>query len=198
MDLKKEAVKLKNLKGNIRGEGLLTDIRYVHFKKGDKGVKMLESKLNELGYKIKFDEIKSLEWYPIKIDVLKNLILMDIFKWTEKDIFEMGNFAPKVSFLVKVLIKYFVSAKKSFSQSPKYWKQHFDIGELEPYNFSAKEKKMVFRLRDFNVHPVMCTIFSGYFLRIAQFVLKSDKITIEETVCTFKKGSYHEYLIKWK
>jgi len=198
MDLKKEAEKLKKIKGNIRGEGILTDVEYIRFKRGEKGVKMLEDKLNELGYSIKFKEIKSMEWYPVGIEVLKNLAVMDLFGWKEKDIFDMANFAPKVSFLVKILMKYFVSAKRSFHESPKYWKQQFDFGELEAHEFDAKGKRMVFRLKDYGLHPIMCTIFKGYFLRIAQFVVRSKEIRIKESKCFFRGDPYDEYIISWK
>ncbi|KPJ54724.1 hypothetical protein AMJ47_03775 [Parcubacteria bacterium DG_72] len=198
MDLKKEAQNLKKAKGNVRGEGILTDVEYVRLKKGEKGVMLVEKKMNELGCSIKFSEIKSMEWYPVWWDVLKILVIMDLFSWNEKDIFEMANFSPKISFLVKVLVKYFITIKKSFEQSPKYWRQHFDFGELEAYEFSEKEKKMVFRVKNYNIHPVMCTVFAGYFLRIAQFVVKSKKVDIEETKCVYKKDSYHEYVIRWE
>lgn len=198
MDLEKEALKMKDFKGKIRGEGILTDLEYIRLKEKEAGVKKIETKINGLDYKIKFKEIESMEWYPAQIDVLKNLILMDSFGWTEKDIFNMANFAPKVSFLVRIFTKYFISIKKSFRESPKYWKQHFDFGELEAYELDVKEKKMIFRLKDYDLHPLMCVVFRGYFLRIAQFVVKSKEIEIKETKCFFKNDPYHEYVISWK
>lgn len=198
MNLKKEAQVLKKIKGNMRGEGLLSDLEYVRLKKGEKGVRALEEKINELGCPAKFSEMKSMEWYPAWWDILKTLASMDLFGWNEKDIFEMANFAPKVSFLVKILVKYFVSTKKSFEQSPKYWRQQFDFGDLEACEFSEKEKKMVFRIKNYETHPIMCTIFSGYFLRISQFVVKSPKVDIEETCCIYRGDPYHEYTIKWE
>jgi len=198
MDLKKELEELKKIKGNIRGEGILTDIEYLRFKGKEGELDKIEKKMNQLGCPIKFAELKSMEWYPAWWDVLKILVLKDVFNWTDKDIFEMSNFAPKVSFLVKMLVKYFISAKKSFSQSPKYWSQHFDFGELEAHEFSEKEKKMVFWVKDYKIHPIMCIVCAGYFLRIAQFVVKSEKVNIKETKCVYKGDPYHEYIIKWE
>lgn len=194
---KKEVEKLMKIKGNVRGEGILTDVEYVRFRKGEKGVKLLEEKLKELDYPLKFKEIKSLEWYPVWLDIFKILTIKEIFGWTDKDIFEMANFAPKVSFLVQMLIKYFLSAQRSFEESPKYWRQHYDFGELEAHEFNGKEKYMVFRVKKYKTHPIMCIICAGYFLRMAQFVLKSKEVTIKETKCIFKGDSYHEYIIRW-
>jgi len=196
--LKQTAKELMNIKGNIRGEGMLTDIEYIRYCKGEKGVKMLEEKLKELGQPINFKKIRPMEWYPVGWDVLKILCLKDIFNWNDKDIFKMANFAPKVSFLVKMLMKYFFSAERSFKESPKYWKQHFDFAELEAYRYNEKEKFMIFRVKNFKTHPIMCVVIAGYFLRMAQFVLRSEKISIKETKCVFKGAPYEEYLISWE
>jgi len=198
MDLEKKAKELKKIKGNIRGEGILADLEYARLKKGEKGVRAVEKKLNELGYKIKFDQIKSMSWYPARIDIIKNYILMDLFNWTKKDIFNMANFSPKASFLVKVLVKYFVSAKKSFEQGPKYWRQQFDFGELQAYEYNDKKKRMIFRIKEYKTDPIMCTVFSGYFLRLAQFVLKSKKVSIKETKCVYKGDPFCEQTIYWE
>lgn len=197
MDLKKEAENLMKIRGNVRGEGILTDIEYVREKRGEQGVKKIEEKLAELGYLINFKEIESLGWYPQKLDVLKILVIKEIFNWSDKDIFEMASFGPQISFLVRMLIKYFLSAKKSFKRSPNYWRQHYDTGELEAYEFNEKEKYIIFRLKDYKTHPIMCVIFAGYFLQMSRYVLKSRNIKIKETKCMFKGDPYHEYVVSW-
>lgn len=198
ISLKQEAKKLMKIKGNIRGEGILTDVEYVRYRKGEKGVELVEKKLKELSCPLKFKEIQPMGWYPAGLDVLNILVIKEILNWTDKDIFNMGNFAAKVSFLVRMLMKYFISAKKSFEESPKYWSKNFDFGKLEAYEFNEKKKYMTFRLRDYRTHPIMCIDLAGYFLQMARYVVKSEKITIEETKCLFKGDPYHEYLIKWK
>jgi len=198
MDLKKEIKKLKKVKGKIRGEGILTNLEYIRYRKGEEGIKAVTKRLKELGEEIDFKSIRPMEWYPVYLDTLMDLAIMDALSWTEKDIFEMGNFAPKVSFLMRMMMKYFVSAKMSFTESPKYWNKNFDIGKLEAHEFNVKEKYMIFRVKNFKVHPITCVNHAGYFLRMAQFVLKSEKITIEETKCIFKGDPFHEYTIRWE
>lgn len=198
ISLKQEAKKLIKIKGNVRGEGILTDIEYLRYKKGEQGVQMLEQKLKELGHPIKFKNIQPMKWYPVGLDVLKILAMKEIFNWTDKDIFEMANFAAKVSLLIKIMVKYFLSAERSFRQSPRYWRQNYDFGELEAHEFNKEKKYMVFRIRDYKIHPIMCVICAGYFLRVAQFVLKSNIVTVKETKCMFKGADFHEYMIKWE
>jgi len=197
-DLKKIAKQLSKVKGNVRGEGILTDIEYLRYKKGEKGVQMLEQKLKELGHPVKFKDIQPMRWYSVGLDALKILTMKEIFNWTDKDIFEMANFAAKVSLLIKIMIKYFLSAEKSFKQSPKYWRQNYDFGELEAHEFNKEKKYMVFRVKGYKIHPILCIVCAGYFLKVAQFVLKSNIVTVKETKCAFKEADFHEFVINWK
>ena len=57
---------------------------------------------------------------------------------------------------------------------------------------------MVFRLKNYETHPMMCIVFSGYFLQISKYVLNSKKVSIKETKCIFEGDSYHEFVINWK
>lgn len=195
---KEEAEKLIKIKGNVRGDNILTNVEYVREREGEEGVKKLEKKLAELGYPLKFKEIQSLEWYPIGWGVLEILVIKEIFNWTDKDVFEMGSFAAKVSFMVRTLMKYFISPEKSFKESPRYWQKNFDFGELEAYELNEKGKYAIFRLRNFKVHPILCINHAGYFLQMARYVLSAKESKIKETKCVFKGDPYREYTITWK
>ncbi|PIR71678.1 MAG: hypothetical protein COX89_00535 [Candidatus Nealsonbacteria bacterium CG_4_10_14_0_2_um_filter_37_10] len=195
--LKEEANRLMKIKGNARGVTLQTHAEYILYKKGDEGLRRVEEKLKELGYPLKFKEVRPLKWYPEGLGVLVLLVAKEIFNWSKSDIFDMGNSAPKYSFVVKLLLKYFLSPRRSFQESPKYWRKHYDFGELETGEFNEKEKYLIVREKGYKFHPIACIFHSGYFLRIAQYVIKSEKITIEETKCMFKGDPYHEFIIRW-
>jgi hypothetical protein len=198
MITKEEAKEIMKIEGNVRGEGILTDFEYVRYREGEEGLKKLKEKLIELGWPIKFEEIKSTEWYPVGLDVLKTLVIKDLFNWTDKDIFEMGAYSARISFLLRMFLRYFVSPQKVYQESPKYWKKNFDVGELEVPEFNEKEKYMIFRLKNLKLHPISCINFAGYFLQVAKYVIKSKEITIEETKCIFKGDPYIEFVIRWK
>jgi hypothetical protein len=198
LSLKEEAEKLMKIKGNARGEALRNHFIYIRYKKGEDGISKVEEKMRELGYPLTFKEIKPLEWYPTVLGILIILAAKEVFNWKDSDIFDMGNSAPKYSFIVKLLMKYLLSPKKTFKESPKYWKKYFDFGDLKTVEFNEKEKYLVIRIIGFNLHPITCVFHSGYFLRIMQFVVKSEKTTIEETKCVHKGDPYHEYIIKWQ
>jgi hypothetical protein len=195
---KEEIKKIMEIKGKVRGVVFQTDAEYVREKIGEKGLEKLEIKTKELGHPIDYDKIKAMDWYPLGLRVLSLLAIKEAFNWGDKEIKDMGNSAPKYSFIVRMLMKYFLSAKRSFKESPKYWVKHYTVGKLEAYKFNEKEKYLVLRLNDFKIHPLLCTYYLGYFLRIAQYVIQSEEISIEETQCMFKDHPYHEFLIRWK
>ena len=126
------------------------------------------------------------------------LTAKDLFNWQEKDIFEMGSLAPKNSFVAKILMKYFISLERFMAEVPKYWKKHLDVGELEVYEFDEKKKYIVLREKGFKVHPILCVYHAGYYQGITKYIIKSEKISVEETKCVFKGDPYNEYLIKWE
>ncbi|OGZ63969.1 MAG: hypothetical protein A2812_02195 [Candidatus Staskawiczbacteria bacterium RIFCSPHIGHO2_01_FULL_36_16] len=195
---KEELDKIMQIKGNVRGAIFQTHAVYIRLKKGDEGVKMVEEKLKELGHPLKFEEVKPLDWYPEAISILIMVVIKEIFNWTDKDIFEMGNMAPKSSFIVRLVIKHFLTPQKCFERGNDHWKKNTDWGEMEAYEFNEKEKYAILRMHGCKSHPVVCFYHGGYFLRIAQFVLRSEKVTVEETKCTHRGDPYDEYIIRWE
>ncbi len=195
--LNEEAAKLMEIQGNVRGEVLRVNVAYIRFREGEEGLILVEEKLGELDFPLKLKGFKSLKWYPESLSVLIILVAKEIFNWSDNDVFEMGNSAPKSSFIFQLLMRNFLSSRKSFEESPKYWKAHFDFGELETFEFNEKEKYFTIRVKGYKFHPIMCIYYSGYFLRIAQFIIKSEKITIKEIKCVYRGDSYHEYMINW-
>lgn len=196
--LKQEAERLMKIKGNLRGATFYASAIYIRYKEGEKGIKAIEDKLKELGHPLKFKEVKELDWYPESLFILILIISREIFNWKDSNIFEMGNTEPKHSFIAKLLMKYFLSLEKVFKECSKYWEKHFDVGELEASEFNKKEKYIVIKVKKYKFHPIRCIYLSGYFLRIAQFIIKSKNITIKETKCVFKGDPYDEYIINWE
>jgi len=76
--------------------------------------------------------------------------------------------------------------------------KHYTISKLEAPEINVKEKRLVLRLVDFKIHPILCVYFRGYFKSIASLVVKTDKMTIKETKCPFSGDAYHEFVIEWE
>lgn len=196
---KNKVEEILKIKGKTRGAVFHTDARYVLDKKGDQGLEELRKKLKVLGQQdIYSEEIKSTGWYPLGLRVISLLLIKETFNWDEKEIFNMGMSAPKHSFIVKTLLRYFISIEKTFEESAKYWEKHYTISKLEAPEINVKEKRLVLRLVDFKIHPILCIYFKGYFKSIASLVVKTDKMTIKETKCSFDGDPYHEFVIEWE
>jgi hypothetical protein len=111
---------------------------------------------------------------------------------------EMGKSAPKLSFIVKMLMKTFLSTKRTFQESSDYWRRHYLAGELVPAEIDEEKKYLYLRLKDFKVHPIICLYLTGFFYTIASLALKITKIECKETKCSHKGDAYHEFLITWE
>lgn len=197
---KEEIKKLLEIPGEVRGQVFLTDFRYIQDKFGEQGTSALRKKLKEWGTPINFEEVKATAWFPIGLRVISLLAIKEVFNWSEKDIFNLGNAAPKYSFIVRMLLKYFLSPQKTFQESPKYWEKHYTIGKLEAYRFIEEKNEYTLRLKDFKVHPILCPYLRGYFVRMGQYVRpeRGAKITGVETKCVFKGDPFHEFVLRWK
>jgi len=194
-EIKKEADKLMEKGGHVKGEVIRIYGEIIKEKEGEEGVKKIEEKLEELGYPMEFSKIKPLEWKRDGLNVLILLLGKEIFNWTDEDIFSIGEAAPKRSFIIKVLVRYFISPLKLFQNSPKYWRRHYDFGRLEPVEF--KEKEATIRINDYEVHPIMCLYFKGYFTSLCKFLISKGEIKIEEVKCVYRGDDCHEYKINW-
>lgn len=193
-----EIEKAMAVEGEIRGVVFVTDSQYVLKKEGQEVLQKVEETTKKMGYPIKFKDIKPFRWYPVGLYVVFLLAVKKTLAWGDKEIFDMGNAAPKQSVVVKMILKYFVSLKKSVAEISNYWRKHFTIGKISCPEFHEEEKWLIIRMEDIKIHPILCTLLSGYFLRIAQYVIKSPKISIKETKCMFRNDPYHDFLFTWE
>ncbi len=194
----REIDSIMQTKGEVRGAVFQTDSQYVLEKKGREGLKQVEEETKKMGHPIDYGSIKSLGWYPAGLRAISLIAIARIFNWGEKEIFDMGNLAPKFSIIVKMLLKYFVSLKKSVSQIPIYWGKHWTAGKISNPELHEDKKWIVIRIEGIKLHPIFCAYEAGYFLRIAQYVIKSPKITIKETKCMHRGDSSHDFLFQWE
>ena len=191
-----ELDKLMEINGEARGAVFQTDAKYVLEKKGEESLKKLEERVKNLGYTIDYRKAKATSWYPIGQRIVSLLLIQDIFNWPDSEIREMGKTAPKFSFIVKFLFKIFGSTRKLVKEIPRFWKEHYTIGEIKVIRFNEEGKELVIHLINFNVHPLFCKYLEGYIERILLFNEKG--VVTKETKCALKGDSHHEYISRWK
>jgi hypothetical protein len=199
-ELTKETVKeLMEIKGEVKGVTLKTDADHVLKEKGEEGLKRLEIELESLGCQIKYREIKTMAFYPVGLRAISLLAIKKVFSYDDKKIEEMGFLATKRSLIVKLFVRYFLNLQRVFSkEAPRLWKKHYTIGELIPVELNEEKNYAILRLKEFNIHPILCLYLGGYFCGITQMIVKARQINFKETKCSFRGDDCHEFLITWK
>ena len=190
--------KLIKIPGKTRGVGFHTDTEYVREKKGEKGLIAVKEELINLGCPIDYENIKITGWYPVGLRAVSVLAIKKVFNWSDKEIEDMGNTAPKYSFIVRLLMKYFLTFSMTHKQGSNYWVKHYTVGKLEPSNYDLEKKYYTVRVKDFKIHPILCIYLGGYIVRIGQFLLIGKNFKVKETKCMFKGDPYHEYVVRWE
>lgn len=198
MTTKKEIKKIeKNTPGKTRGTTFITDANYIEQKKGQEGLKKLQQQMDKWDIDIDYKKIRNNDWYPAGWRIISLLAIKKTFNWGDKEIFKMGETAPKNSFVVKTLLRYFVSTKKTFKETVKYWDKHWTVGELVAKSIDTKNKRMVLRIYDFEAHPVLCQFLRGYFKEILKLTTRGGNCSAKEKKCASKGDPYHEFVLKW-
>jgi len=184
-----------NIKGKVRGAVFETDAEFVTSRLGKEGLERISRVLAELGYPLAYENINSMEWLPLGLRALSLLVIKDVFNWSDEDIKNMGDAAPKYSFIVKLLMKFFVSPRVAFSHAPEYWIKHYNIGRLVPVHLEEATGNAIIHLHDFNVHPLYCKYLEGYFQRLFKFMYPNKHIEIKETACMCDHSPHHEFVV---
>lgn len=194
---KEEVKDLKKIPGKVKGVVILANIEFLEQKGSEANIQILEERLKELELGYTARELKPMQFYPEYLSVTVVLLIKEILNLDDKGVFEMGETAMKLSFFIKVLTKFFVSVKKCFEESPKYWKKHFDFGELEAVEFNELDKYVILRVHGYKFHPIMSIYHMGYFVQTACLALGKKTVQIKETKSQFKGDGYDEYVISW-
>lgn len=188
--------RLMALPGKVRGSGFQEVISSIRKREGEGGVKRLEKATNDLGIELHFNDIQPMEFYPLGKGAVVYALIKEMFDYKEKDFQEMGRFESRVSFIIKLFLKYFFSMERVVEEAPKMWKKYYTVGSLEVEEYDEKEKYAKLVLRDFNYVPVVCKVFEGYFSSIIKMITGKEAIC-RETKCSYEGDEYHEFLVEW-
>lgn len=196
MQIKKEELdRLKEIKGEVRGVVFQTDAECVLEKMGSDGLKKVEESAKKFGYEIPYETARAMKWYPIGLRVISLLLIKDTFNWGDNEIRGMGYTAPKTSFLVKLLMKFFVSPKQFVEKVPTYWFQHWTAGKLEVITFDEENKEALARLEEVEIHPVLLIYLEGYFEKMFGFVENGATTKAKKSV--FNGEPCYEFVSRW-
>jgi hypothetical protein len=185
------------LEGKVRGVVFQTDAEYVKANMGEEGLRKVRIWLDNLGYPLDYERVKSTELYPIGLRMLSLMAIKEVFNLADKDIVKMGNAAPKYSFVVRIVMKYLVSIEQAIKFAPRYYKKHVSIGEFQVKEYNPKENYVILRLQGMKVLPLYAKYLEGYFTRIFQYVLTHEEIKCQQLKSSSKGEPYDEYKVFW-
>lgn len=192
-----EIEKIQKVEGEVIGTSFQEDARFIRQKEGEEGLRKLETEMERLGYPLKFKEIKNFQWYPLSLNLLYLAAAKNIFNW-EDDIFrEDGRFSAKVSLIAKIMMKYFISLRRCFSEAGNFWRKYYTVGNLKTEELNEKEHSAILVLRNFTGHPLLCRILEGYFWQVISYVAPKEKLKVQEIECVSKEGKTHRFKITW-
>jgi len=194
--LKEEVDELIKIKGKTKGLSLRDHCTYILNEKGEEGLRKLEEEMEKCGYPIKYKKIKTMGFYPLGLEGLVLLIIKRLFNFSDEKIKEMAVRQAKISILIRLFTKSFLSIKKAAVLVPKMWKTIYTVGRAEVAEINEKEKYAVLIIKDFSITPIYCLYLIGYFSTLLQLIV-GKKVTCEETKCIYRGDEYHEFLLKW-
>ena len=174
--------------------------RAIKEKLGEEAIKIIEEESKNLGFPFKLEEVKNFEWYPAGIIIEILFILQEKFSFKEKDFAELGETAPKVSSIMRQLMRYFAIPEKIAKiAASRLWQRYFDRGRAEICEFRDSKEGgfLIIRVKNFKLHPLHFSYLGYFFLEIAKLTKKFKEIKVEETKSPFRGDEYQEYLIKW-
>lgn len=193
---KEELQRLKSIKGEIIGTGFIEDIKFILDQKGEAGLKKIEEAQKELGCP-KYSEIENFKWYPLGCYFISFLIAKELFGWDEKKFRKMGANAVKISLVAKIMMRYFISIRRTFEETSRYWRMYLTVGKLEPIEINEKERYLLLSLKDFPGHQLFCRYLEGLIEQVTSYTIKKPKC--QEVKCPLLgEGRDHVFKLSWE
>lgn len=183
------------MEGKARGSLLISDKDFVLEKRGEEGLKLIESRAKELGMDVPYRTAVATEWYPAGLAITSVLLINDTLGLSYEERKEWGEFAAKMSLIIKLIMKFFLSLPKFAEQIPYYWKMHFTAGSLEVTELDEEGKKMILTVRDVELPKVYLDCMENYFGQMIEFVVGKDNLTESKIV---SRDNCYEYVARWR
>jgi hypothetical protein len=198
---KEELEKIKEIKGEVKGAVLKSDVSFILERAGKDGIKKIERKTEELGFLFKYNKIESLKFYPIGLRVVSLLVIKNIFGFSDEEIKNMGRQVPKDSFVLRlstILLGFSKEPKKLYANAPMVWRRFVTVGEFTVPEFSEGDGgRVIDRIEHFDIHPILCVYLSGILEHFHEIARKAKEATVREIKCSFKGDEFHDFLIEW-
>jgi len=191
-----EIERIEETPGEIIGASLKEDIGFLIRKEGEKGVKRVEEELERIGHPLQLKKIKTFHWYPFYFTFFIHAINKDLFQWNDEDFRENGRLSAKLSVVLKIGIKYFISIERTLKHVNKAWRMYCTVGEVTS-DYHQDEHLIIITFTGFTGHPTFCRSLEGFAWQVFAYHLPTDNLVVKEIECPFSGGSAHRFELKW-
>ncbi len=196
-DIEKISERVKVAKGNVKGDALINHVVFIRSKEGNAGVAAIQNRLDELGHSIDIENVNRFDWHPAILVSFVMILAKETFGWDDETIIESGRFGARNSFIMRMLMRFFVSPKRLFEFLPRYWEKQYDFGKMRVVEFDEKAKKATVRIEGYKTDRMDCLAFLGYGEEMVRFATGSKSISIKEVKCEYDGDPHHEFKVGW-
>ena len=193
---KEVAKQLMAMKGETRGLSIKGDVEYVRHKFGQEGINKIEAEMEKLGFPVEYEKMKQMDFYPVGLEALTIVVMKKIFNFKENDYYAMGAFNSKLSFIVRLFMRYFVSLEVLAKESKKLWKKYYTVGEFKVLDIDKDKKCAIARIDNFGISKEHCHSVRGFLTNLVQMAVNRP-VKCEETKCIFSGDDHHEFSVNW-
>lgn len=186
-----------DLKEEARGIGLKIGTTFILKEEGEEGLKRLEDIMLKLGYPIRYKEIKSMSFYPLKLLYLTFIVSQKVFNYDDKKFQKIGKFESKFPLFIRLYMKYFVSLKKLKKAAPRIWRNHYMSGSFKVTEINREKRYIIARIEDFPLHPYHFQFLLGFFPSMLKIIIRKEA-TCEGKECPGSEGKCHEFVMRWQ
>ena len=190
------AKEMMQIPGEVRGIALKSHQDFIIKERGRDGLIRLEKEMENLGFPVKYKEVKVMDFYPIGLEVIALLAIKQLFGFSDEKFEEIGIFQSKMSWIIKVFMRYFSSIDMVVKEAPNIWKRYYTVGSLKVVEYKKLEKRVVLRLENFKLHPLHCRHVKGYCENVVKMTVKKS-VSSKEIKCPFLGDDFHEFVLTW-
>lgn len=194
---KQKADEYMEHEGQIRGVGLKNYADFILAQDGEEALEKVIAVTERVGHPIDYEKLESMEFYPRGYQAITIAAIQEALDYDEETFYSLGSYEPKVSLIMKLFMKFFVSVKQVAKKAPDMWAKYYTVGDIEPAEINEKERRLVLQLKNFSCHPLQChQTLRGYFGSVVKMVV-GKPVTCREVRCIHKGDEHHEYLLEW-
>ena len=184
--------------GNIRGQSILSLVKYLRNNFGEEGYKKALDTLELMDREVFKGRLTPMGWYPAgafvnMMEAAESIFGTGDYKLCEK----IGNFSAEESFsgIYRIFIE-LSDVSIILGKAPLAWRIINDTGNLEMLEVTGTSA--ICRIKGYDYpKKAFCSELGGYFSRVLDLV-GARNVKVEEKRCRMSGAEYCEYEVKWE